>query len=135
MKVNAIKQPGAPDYRLQGLRLFQGRRGRLVAHHVESMLQGGHRYRQVQMIGGDDADKVDRIFPLALLLHHLLIICIGALRAYAIGHASLARSGRILAEGSGDQFDGSVQFGRHAMDRADKSARAAPTIPIRRRLP
>ena len=107
----------------------QGRRGRLVAHHVESMLQGGYRDGQVQMIGGDDADKVDRIFPLALLLHHLFKICISALRAYAVGHASLARSGRILTEGSGDQFDVSIQFGRHAMYRANKSARAATNHP------
>ncbi len=124
-----IKQPGAPDHFLQRLRLFQGRRGRLVAHHMEAMLQGGHRDGQVEMIRGDDADKVDGIFPLALPLHHLFIICIGAVGAYAVGHACLARSFRILTEGSGHQLDGSIQLGRHAMYGTDKRARATTNHP------
>ena len=119
-----IKKPGAADDGRQCLRLFEGGRGRLVAHHVETMLQGGRRDGQVEMIGSNDADKVDSVLPLPLPLHHFFVICVGTVRADAVGHAGLPRSLRILAESSGHQFDGSIQLGRHAMYRADKRARA-----------
>ncbi len=124
-----IEKPGAADDSRQRLRLFEGGRGRLVAHHVEPMLQGGSRDGQVEMIRGNDADKIDGIFPFALPLHHLFKICVGAVRADAVGHAGLPRSCRILTESSRDQFDGSIQLGRHAMYRPDKRARATTHHP------
>ena len=83
----------------------------------------------MEMIGSDDADKVDRVFPLALLLHHFFIICVSAVGAYAIGHAGLARSFRILTKRSGHQFDGPIQLGRHAMYGTNKGARATTHHP------
>jgi hypothetical protein len=83
----------------------------------------------MEMIWGDDADKVDGIFPLALPLYHLFKICVGTVGADAVSYAGLPRSCRILTESSRDQFDGSIQLGRHAMHRADKRARATTHHP------
>jgi hypothetical protein len=83
----------------------------------------------MEVIRSNDADKVYGIFPLALPLHHLFKFCVGAVGADAIGHTGLPRSFRVLTESSRDQFDGSIQLGRHTMYRADKRARATAHHP------
>jgi hypothetical protein len=96
---------------------------------VKAILQRSHSDGQMDMIGSDDANEVNRIWALALSLDHFLVVCVGPVRAYVIRFASLARAHRVLTECSSYQFDVTIQLRCHAMNRPDKRTRTAPNHP------
>ena len=111
------------------LRLGEIERGGLVRHDVETGLQGGPSDWMVGVVGRCDDDEVHAVVvgTTGFGRHHLIVGAVAALRVDAVkrdtGPAALRR---VAGERAASEGYATVEFGRHAVDRADEGALAAP---------
>ena len=109
-------------------RLRVGQRGgqRLVANHVDSGLQKSLRHGRVQVVGGDDGDRVDAVGPFRLRLRHGAVIAVRAVEGdMQLGGTGAGALG-VGRQGAGHQFIAVIHARSDAVHRADESPLPAP---------
>ncbi len=109
----------------QRFRVGQRGRQRLVADHIDPRLQEGRCDRCVQMVGGNDDDRLDAVRPACLAFGHDPVVGIAAVGPEADLGSRGRGVGRVCRQGAGDQLDLIVETHRQAMDGADEGVAAA----------
>jgi hypothetical protein len=128
---HAEAQPRLRGEPLELLGLLDRDRERLVADHVEALLERELRGAVVDVVGRDDRDGVDASFgrQLRLGLEHLLPGPVDAFRIEPELGARLPALRRVARERARDQLEAPVHREADPVDRADERAGSAADHP------
>ena len=104
--------------------MVEPRRHRLVADHMDALLQEGLRHREVQVVRGDDDHRVDTVGTPRLAPGHVSVIGIAAFGVQTQFKPTGQCALRVGGQGPGDQFVAIVQAGSSTVCRGDETALA-----------
>lgn len=104
------------------LRVGQGKGQGLFADHVDPIVQEGPAGVRVAVVGGDDGDEVDAVFPHALGPGHLVVIRIHPVGADAQLRAALRVGSGVPGKAARNQFCPVVKRHGFPVNLSDKSA-------------
>lgn len=108
----------------EGLSVGEGGGEGFVANHIKACFEGEPGGGVMEVIGGDDGDEVHALFggKLGFAGDHGVHVGVAAMGRDEPVVAGVAGTLGVGAEGSANEFDGTVEGGGHAVDGTDEGA-------------